>query len=102
MALFSVRTLIPLSATIGSLLFIYLRLPHFISITSLTFFNMSLMTKSFYNLLASEFIFDERVDWYGYVAFVGIFMSLMVFNWEKRKKLLPSTSSPANDSSLSL
>lgn len=68
----------------------------------MTFFNMSLMTKNFYSLLASELIVDKRVEWYGYVAFVGIFASLMLFNWEQQKKLLTSASASANDSSVSL
>ena len=69
------------------LVFFYLSLPRFLVSATPTFFNMSLMTKNFYILLASEVLINRPAPWYGWVAFACIVVSLCIFNWEVKEKV---------------
>ena len=68
-----------------ALLFFYISLPRFLASATPTFFNMSLVTKNFYILLASEVLIGRPVPWYGWIAFACILISLCIFNWEGKR-----------------
>jgi solute carrier family 35 protein F1/2 len=55
-------------------------IPHFMNLSSASFFNLSMMTQNLYSILASYIIFSEPVTWYSFVSFAMILIGILLYN----------------------